>query len=75
VLPGLTINNVDVTFAGGTYVAPSTGVPTTVSIKIINYKHAPIFDLGKLTKIKGLSLNVDVKPSITMHYMLNAAAI
>lgn len=74
VLPGLTINNVDVKFAGGTY-ANGNGVPTTVTISFVNYKHKSMFDLAKLTKIKSLSLNVDVKPSVTMHYMLNAAAI
>ena len=74
VLPGLTIDNVELVFAGGTY-ASGSGVPATVTVKIINYKHDPIFDLGKLTKSKTLSLNVDVKPSITMHYMLNAASI
>ena len=72
VLPGLTVANVDLVFQGGTY-AGGIGVPATVTVKIINYKHDPIFDLGKLTKIKGLSLNVDVKPSITMHYMLNSS--
>jgi hypothetical protein len=72
VLPGLTIANVDLVFEGGTY-AGGVGVPTTVTVKIKNYKHDPIFDLGKMTKISGLSLNVDVKPSITMHYMLNAS--
>ena len=74
VLPGLTISNVDVKFAGGTY-ANGNGVPTTVTISFVNYKHKSMFDLAKLTKIKSLSLNVDVKPSVTMHYMLNAAAI
>lgn len=74
VLPGLTVDNVDVKFAGGTYTG-SGGVPATVTISIINYKHAPAFDLGKLTNISGLSLNVDIKPSVTMHYMLNAASI
>ena len=74
VLPGLTINNVDLVFQGGTY-SSGSGVPATVTVNIINYKHDPIFDLGKLTKIKTLSLNVDVKPSITMRYMLNAASI
>ena len=72
VLPGLTVDNVELVFQGGTY-AGGAGVPATVTVKIINYKHDPIFDLGKLTKIKSLSLNVDVKPSITMHYMLNAS--
>jgi len=74
VLPGLTLNNVDVKFAGGTYNA-GNGVPTTVTISIINYKHKSMFDLAKLTKVKKLSLNVDVKPSITMHYLLNANSI
>jgi Flp pilus assembly protein TadG len=74
VLPGLTLNNVDVQFAGGTYNA-GNGVPTTVTISIINYKHKSLFDLAKLTKAKTLSLNIDVKPSITMRYLLNANAI
>jgi len=74
VLPGLTINNVDVKFAGGTY-TNGNGVPTTVTISFVNYKHKSMFDLAKLTKVKSLSLNVEVKPSVTMHYMLNAAAI
>ena len=74
VLPGLTINNVDVKFAGGTY-TNGNGVPTSVTISFVNYKHKSMFDLAKLTKIKSLSLNVDVKPSVTMHYMLNSAAI
>ena len=74
VLPGLTTDNVELVFEGGTY-AGGIGVPATVTVKIINYKHDPVFDLGKLTKIKTLSLNVDVKPSITMRYMLNAASV
>jgi Flp pilus assembly protein TadG len=73
-MSNLSIDNVDVQFTGGTYTPPSTGVPTTVTIRIINYTHQPVFDLGKLTKISGLSMNVAVKPSVTMHYMLNAAA-
>ena len=71
VLPGLTVDNVDLIFEGGTY-SGGSGVPMTVTVKIVDYEHVPIFDLGKLTKISGLSLNVDIKPSITMRYMLNA---
>lgn len=74
VLPGLGVENVDIIFEGGTYEG-GRGVPATVTIKIKDYTHEPIFDLGKLTKIDGLSLNVDVKPSITMRYMLNAASL
>src|SRR5262245_41425093 len=74
VLPGLTTSNVNVTFAGGTYNA-GNGVPTTVTVSFVNYKHKTIFDLGKLINSKKLSLNVDVKPSITMRYLLNANSI
>jgi Flp pilus assembly protein TadG len=74
VLPGLSASNVDVTFAGGTYNA-GNGVPTTVTISFHGYKHKSIFDLGKLINSKKLSLNVDVKPSITMRYLLNANSI
>ena len=74
IMTGLSVDNVDVQFAGGTYSAPRTGVPTTVTISIINYNHQPVFDLGKLTKISGLSTNVAIKPSVSMHYLLNAAS-
>jgi hypothetical protein len=74
VLPGLAIGNVDLVFEGGTY-EDGEGVPATVTVNIVDYEHQPIFDLGKLTKIKSLSLNIDVKPSITMRYMLNASSL
>jgi len=74
VLPGLSVSNVDVKFAGGTY-TNGNGVPATVTVTFVNYKHKAAFDLGKITNIKNLSLNVPVKPSITMHYLLNAAGI
>jgi len=73
-LPGLSTANVNVTFAGGTY-SNGNGVPTSVTVSFVNYKHQCVFDLGKLTKITTLSLNVDIKPSITMRYLLNANSI
>jgi len=74
VLPGLSTSNVDVTFAGGTY-TNGNGVPTSVTVSFHSYKHQPVFDLGKLINSTTLSLNVDVKPSITMRYLLNANSI
>ena len=62
ILYGLTIDNVRVGREGGV-----PAVPQTVTIEIINYKHTPIVDFGKLTS---LSLNIDVKPSVTMRYLL-----
>ena len=73
VLSGLTIANVKLSYAGGSY-ADGEGTPATVTVSIIDYTHQPIFDLGKLTN-SSLSLAVDVKPSVTMHYMLNSGSI
>ena len=65
VLTGLDLSNVDVQYLGGT-----SGVPDTVQVSIINYKHQPVTDLGKLLKMPSASLDVDVKPSVTMRFLL-----
>jgi Flp pilus assembly protein TadG len=64
-LAGLTPGNVVITRQGGVPI-----LPQTVKVQITNFKHQPLFDLGGLTKIKTLSLHVDVKPSVTMRYLL-----
>lgn len=65
ILSGLSPTNVVITRQGGTPV-----LPQTVTVQISGYKHQPIFDLAKLTKITALSMNVDIKPSVTMRYLL-----
>lgn len=65
ILSGLSTSQVVITRQGGVPI-----LPETVTVQIIGYKHQPIFDLGKLTKTVGLSLNIDVKPSVTMRYLL-----
>ena len=65
VLTGLTTANVTVEYQGGT-----TGVPNLVKVSIVNYKHQPVFDLGKMLNNSSLTMNVDVKPSVTMRYLL-----
>jgi Flp pilus assembly protein TadG len=65
VLPGLTTGNVVITRQGGVPV-----LPQTVKVQISNFQHQPIFDLGKLTNIASLKMNVDVKPSVTMRFLL-----
>ena len=42
---------------------------STVTVEIQDFKHTPIFDIGQLTK-SSLSLNVDMKASATMRYLL-----
>jgi len=70
VLPGLTAANVQVDYIGGT-----SGVPDVVKVSIINYQHQSIVNLGALLKNNTLSTNVDVKPSVTMRYLLTTPSI
>ena len=70
VLPGITTANVTITRQGGVPV-----LPQTVKVAITSFKHQPLFDLGALTKVPSLSTNVDVKPSVTMRYLLTQPAI
>src|SRR5882757_6573578 len=70
ILTGLATSNVKISRTGGT-----STVPLTVSVQIIGFKHQPILDLGKLMKIPTLSMNVDVKPTVTMRYLLYQPAV
>lgn len=70
ILDGLTVDNVTVTYEGGT-----PGVPERVKVSITGYKHQPLFDLGALLNNDALSLNVDVKPSVTMKYLLTQPSV
>lgn len=65
ILPGLEPGNVDIQYAGG-----PAGIPDTVTVKIINYPHESLFDLGAFLHSDSLSLNVNVKPSVTMRFLL-----
>lgn len=66
ILPGLQESNVQVTANG-----PSENQIQSVTVKIINYKYVPVIDLGKLTGISSLSLNIDMSPSVTMKQLFN----
>jgi Flp pilus assembly protein TadG len=64
ILPGLTTSHIVITRTGGTAV-----IPETIKVEIQGYKHQTVFDLGALVS-KKWSLNIDVKPSVTMRYLL-----
>lgn len=70
IVKGLSTSNVTITREGG---APA--LPETVKVQITNYQYQPIFDLGKIVKNSSLSLNIDVKPSVTMRYLLTQPLI
>jgi Flp pilus assembly protein TadG len=53
----------------------TTVLPQTVTIQITGFKHQPVFDLGAITKTPTLSMNIDVKPSVTMRYLLTQPPI
>jgi Flp pilus assembly protein TadG len=65
ILDGLSTSNVVIDRQGGVPV-----LPETVRVQILGFKHQPIFDLGLMTNTSSLSLNIDVKPSVTMRYLL-----
>lgn len=64
-LPNLATSHVTIIREGGVPL-----LPERVTVKIVGYQHEPIFDLGALTGISGLSTNVSVQPSVTMRYLL-----
>lgn len=70
VLAGLSTSHVVITRQGGVPL-----LPETVTVQIVGFKHQSIFDLGKLLKSQTLNLNIDVKPSVTMRYLLTQPAL
>jgi hypothetical protein len=50
---------------------PSANNIDSVTVRINGYNYQPIFDLGKLTGITALSLNIPLKASSTMHQLYN----
>ncbi|HEY0380255.1 MAG TPA: TadE family protein [Pyrinomonadaceae bacterium] len=70
IVKGLTPANVVITRTGGVPV-----LPQTVTVQISGYKYQPVFDLGQLIKAPSLSLNIEVKPSVTMRYLLTQPPI
>jgi hypothetical protein len=66
ILPGLSTSNVVIQANG-----PSENNIDSVTVKIVNYKYVPLFDLGQLTGITSLSLNINMNASATMHQLFN----
>ena len=67
IVNGLATTNVTIVRAvGGT---ATSGFPETVTVRIENFNHTPLFNLGQLMG-NSLSMNIAVKPSVTMRYLL-----
>ena len=66
IVPGLSTNNVQIVSNG-----PSLNNIDSVTVKIVNYQYQPLFDLGLITGVKSLSLNIPMNASATMHQLYN----
>jgi hypothetical protein len=69
ILPGLSTSNVIVQANG-----PGPNAIDSVTVKIVNYKYVPLFDLGKLTGVPALTMNIDMNANATMHQLFNGPA-
>ena len=70
VVPGLKVGHVKIDRAGG---AP--GFPATINVRIQDFYYEPIFDLGKLTGNKSLSLKIQLTPSTMMQALSDTPVI
>jgi Flp pilus assembly protein TadG len=66
ILPNLTTSNVVVTANG-----PSVNNIDSVTVSIVNYRYTPLFDLGAITGIPSLTLDIPMNASATMHQLYN----
>lgn len=66
ILPGLTTGHVVVQANG-----PSVNNIDSVTVKIVGYNYVPLFDLGAITGIPSLTLNIPMNASATMHQLYN----
>jgi Flp pilus assembly protein TadG len=71
ILPGLTTGQITIVKRNALGAPQTVGVPQTVTVEITGFEHQPLFDLGALLKNPDFSMKINVKPSITMRYMLN----
>jgi len=51
------------------------GVPPAITVSYSGFKHKSLFNLGGLLNNASLSMDIDVKPSVTMRYMLTTPLV
>ena len=77
ILPGLETTHVSVMPNDLDCDEPGTapGVPDAITITISGFKHKSLFDIGGLLKSSTISMDIDVKPSVSMRYMLTTPLV
>jgi len=74
-LDGLDTSHVVITARNSAGTPVTAGVPATITVQIEGYEHSPLFNLGGLLKNNAFSLAIDVKPSVTMRYLLTTPLV
>ena len=69
-LEGLEVGHVTVTPNDGDCNGVPQGVPPTVTVAITGFQHKSIFNMAGLLNNTSYSLNINVRPSVTMRYLL-----
>lgn len=75
VVEGLATDNIVITARNSAGAVILAGVPATITVEVSGFQHESIVSLGGLIKNDGLSLNIDVKPSVTMRYLINSSLV
>ncbi len=75
VVKGLTTENIVITARNNDGEAIVAGVPTTITVEVSGFQHESFVNLGGLINNDNLSLNIDVKPSVTMRYLINSSLV
>jgi hypothetical protein len=74
-IEGLTMDHVIITPRDADGAPQDAGVPQTITVQIMGFKHKSLMNLGGLIKNDAFSLEVDVKPSVTMRYLLTTPLV
>ena len=75
ILPGLLTSNVSITPNDLACAGTPQGVPPNITVTISGFKHQSLFDLGGLLNNSAISMDIDVKPSVSMRYMLSTPLV
>jgi hypothetical protein len=75
ILPGLLTSNVSITPNDLACAGTPQGEPPNITVTISGFKHQSLFDLGGLLNNSAISMDIDVKPSISMRYMLSTPLV
>jgi hypothetical protein len=75
ILPGLLTSNVSITPNDLACAGTPQGVPPNITVTISGFKHQSLFNLGGLLNNGAISMDIDVKPSVSMRYMLSTPLV